>query len=329
MSYKQQIIKHFTQNDPYFEKTNTDNQYVTRCCLCGDSVKNMRKKRLNFKIDLMSQEPIKFKCFNCYESGYLTNKNKSMFGIPDNIILLDSNYKEYKDNYNDTLNYTIPKTNHDLSKLKYIHDRLKIKINTDDIYKFGIITNFREFIMFNRITTLNCKKEFAKYLQESYIGFLSKHKNCIYFRYIGKNNTSIRWYKYKLEKDDKMTSIYTISKPVDILCSDKIIVNLSEGVFDCISVYHNYDGDVNVAVGNGSYTSAIKELIYTGLFGKNVELHIYSDNDGNAFTKISYYKKEFKIFKYFFSNIIVHYNMKNKDFGFPIGDIDKVDCTIY
>lgn len=68
---------------------------------------------------------------------------------------------------------------------------------------------------------------------------------------------------------------------------------------------------------------------YTGLFGKNVELHIYSDNDGNAFTKISYYKKEFKIFKYFFSNIIVHYNMKNKDFGFPIGDIDKVDCELY
>jgi len=55
--------------------------FVARCPLCGDSVKNIRKKRFNLKFE--NEKSIFYHCFNCNASGSFISLYARIKGITD------------------------------------------------------------------------------------------------------------------------------------------------------------------------------------------------------------------------------------------------------
>ena len=66
----------------YTKKVN-DNEYRTRCPLCGDSKKNENTGHMYIKVNVNDNSPIQFHCFLCEEGGVLKPSMLSMLEIDD------------------------------------------------------------------------------------------------------------------------------------------------------------------------------------------------------------------------------------------------------
>lgn len=305
-----------------------DTQTAMRCVLCGDSRKNTNAKRLYLKTDLTNHtEPILYNCFNCMESGVLGSDILSQIGITDIDILSElkaCNKKALSDPnvkikyVNDkTLNVVIPpiaKRDYIIDKIKYLYDRIGYNIPIEDFGNLRLVFSVKDFLKANGFTSNHKQLE---YIEKYYIGFLTKQNDYIVFRDItGKQY--MRYIKFNiLGTIDNSNKFYNISNRIDLFTEDEIDIIISEGTFDIISILYNiYDGDMTnkifISSCNGSFYAPLKYMIKKGVFGYNVNIKCFQDND----TRINF-KEMKRYFKPFINNFDVYYNELYKDFGVP------------
>lgn len=319
-----------------------DKEIVMRCQFCGDSKKNLNKKRLYIKIDTTSNEPMMFHCFNCGESGILTPSILRSFQINDlelNSSLITYNkktvgvLKKKLGITNNKFDFVIPmpkNTESNLKKKNYIENRLGIKLTVDDIKRFRIIFNLEQFLKSNDIDTVTVSKGRYDIINRDYIGFLTSFKEFINFRDITDKN-KLRYDKYSIFKNlDNTRKFYTIPTSVDILTTDEITINIAEGIFDILGVYYNIKNqndknNIYVAVCGSGYSYVIRFFLQMGLIGENVRINIYSDNDKEP----DFYKSIKKDFSPWINrDIKLYYNTLEKDFGVPSNKINIIEKRI-
>lgn len=321
----------------YTKKVN-DNEYRTRCPLCGDSKKNENTGHMYIKVNVNDNSPIQFHCFLCEEGGVLKPSMLSMLEIDDINLkssltaLNKSADKIDKKGIIDggilkTFDYELPKIKRS-DKTKYIENRLGIKLPDSAFKKMKVITSLREFLIHNNIKKLTCSDKVAYNIENNYVGFLSYGNSHILFRDITEKQ-EISWFKYPITKDSSVNRIfYSMDAEIDLFTSDEIIINIAEGVMDTISAHYNlgYDGEnvLNLCVSGRYYSSLILFLISMGFIGSNITINIFADNDymfnnkNNVnTTTLGYYKKILSDYKHLFGKVYVWYNLKSKDIGVP------------
>ena len=335
---KEAFIDALMSRPGIYTKRVNDNEYRTRCPLCGDSKKNENTGHMYIKVNVNDNSPIQFHCFLCEEGGVLKPSMLSMLEIDDiNLkssltILNKSADKIDKKGIIDggtlkTFDYELPEIKRS-DKTKYIENRLGIKLPDSAFKKMKVITSLREFLIHNKIKKLTCSDKIAYNIEKNYVGFLSYGNSHILFRDITEKQ-EISWFKYPITKDSSVNRIfYSMDAEIDLFTSDEIIINIAEGVMDIISAHYNlgYDGEnvLNLCVSGRYYSSLILFLISMGFIGSNITINIFADNDymfnnkNNVnTTTLGYYKKILSDYKHLFGKIYVWYNLKSKDIGVP------------
>lgn len=328
------LVYSILTNQPDIRIVN-DSELVMRCRICGDSDKNMNKKRLYFKIDLgNADEPIFYKCMNCNESGIVTSDFMKEYFDLHNLELLTGlrrfnkqiidNSPRFKYKNESVLDMIVPepKNVHDtVTKIKYFYTRIGMKIPISDFAKLKIVFSIKDFLELNKLEPNISSKnnyEFLRSLEKDYMGFLSRQNNVIVFRDVTGNGKLGRYYKYKVIKDlPTENTFYTVNTNIDILTMNNIEIIAAEGTFDTISVLYNiYEGNTDnkifLSTCNGAFLEPLKYYINKGFLGDNVNINIYQDNDtlinfNKLKSKFSPYINEFRVFS----------NGLYKDFGVP------------
>ena len=330
---KIRLINALLSRNVFIRKVN-DDEYQTRCPYCGDTQKNFNDGHLYIKINPNDNLPIVYKCFKCPAHGVLKYDDLELLGVEDVSFKQDmqslnksaDKFSSYDYQVKDLFfEYKIPEIN-GIKKIVYIEDRLGIQLSNDDIKNTKIITSLKDFLLLNDINYVTCKPNFAKLLDRDYVGFLNNNNSYILFRDIT-NSNKISWFKYPITNESKgQRNFYSISSEIDLYTKDKITINLSEGIMDCLSIAHNIyenklDNSLNIAICGKFYVNVIKYLIGMGFVGNNICMNIYSDNDHTDDTSIEYYRKVFKRFSFLFGELNVYYNMLSKDCGVPKNNI--------
>lgn len=338
---KLDIIEALRGRGEYFKQI-SDIRYRTRCPYCGDSQSNLNTGHFYLRIDPTDNYPILYICFKCDMKGVVTDDVLMDLDIDDVRIksgLTTLNRTSDKiDNKNYVaetemvmFDFVLPEIKRG-AKTKYIENRLGIKLTDDELMNMKVVTSIREFLITNNIRKIN--KGFSNAdmfrLEDHFVGFLTYGNSHILLRDItGKD--SWRWVKYPItEESSKNKIFYVISNTVDVLTSDDITINLSEGVFDAVSICYNFEYDkpntLNIAVSGKYYSRILLFLLDLGIVGSNVTVNIFSDNDvefnkkgGN--TTLEYYKKVLERYKYLFGKVNVYYNTIGKDYGVPRKEI--------
>lgn len=343
---KQDIINKLYRAKGALIRQVDSSEYATTCPFCAHTSNSPYKLRFYLKIDLESDEPIKGRCFRC---PFKTKDMKydtieAILGHQDLDIKKSMDSMECADTDSDKMNSFIKKKTdmnlrykYDLpnvkygKKLKYLEERIGVKLTPNICHRLKIITSLREFLKINNLGIDKKDKKICLMLEENYVGFLSMSNAYILFRDIT-DKSNIRWFKYRIDKNlPKGTPIYAIESSVDIFTPEDIYVNISEGTLDIASVYINMgyineENTVNIANGGKFYKTVINHVISKGIVGGNVILNIWSDADhrydDNVYdTTLEYYKKQLNKYVYLFKEVNIIYNAKEKDFGYSLKDI--------
>lgn len=328
-NYKEILITRLMGRDIFTERV-SQSQLRTRCPWCGDSQKNFKTGHLYLRINPDDNLPIVYNCFKCPAQGVLKFDDLELLGIEDDSLKdgikslnasadkLDYLNKETKEIYYD---YKVP-NNFDRRKVDYLEKRLGLSFTDEDLVNMKVITSLKDFLKLNDIHSITCKPNMAKYLESSYIGFLSNNNTHILFRDIT-DSSEIRWFKYSITEDSiGQRLIYTLSTDIDLYSDEPLIVNMSEGVMDCLSIKYNLAemmnyNTLNIAICGKYYGNVIKYLIGKGILGDNIIINIFADNDKTEDTSIEYYKKILFKYKFLVKEINIYYNTKSKDCGVP------------
>ena len=315
-------------------------EYRTRCCFCGDSTTNPNIGKLYIRIDPNDNLPMIYHCFRCDASGVVNEDFLSTIGIDD--INLKSGLKKlnktsdsiksikYMNNTKMIMfDYKTPEIQLG-PKTDYIAGRLGLtgKLSEEDYKKMHVITSLRDFLMMNNIKKITCENWLAHQIEKNYVGFLSHGSSHILFRDIT-NTMKFSWLKYPITDESKQNKLfYSMESSIDLFSKDKIEINLSEGVMDCLSgalnLEHDKPNSINIAVCGKQYITVLNYLISIGFIGDNITLNIFSDNDevfnqskNNIPTSVEYFKKKLFKLKHVFGEVNVYYNILNKDIGVP------------
>lgn len=328
-------------------KKQSDTEYVTRCPYCGDS-SDPSHGHFYINVNLEDNSNIVYNCFKCPAGGVLTNDTLVRLGIDDielksDILLLNKtadvpDKKQIGGELINIFEYHPPKITLG-PKTDYIKNRLGYDFRMEDYQKLKVITSFADFVEENHIKKLMCSREIARMLDAYYVGFLSYGNSHILFRDVT-DKMKLSWVKYPItEKSRDNRIFYSISSQIDPYTEGLITINLCEGVIDAASIYYNLgycnENTITIAVTGKYYEPIVRYLIGLGLFGSNVELNIFADNDAKfnkknkaKDTNLEFYKKIFKNIKFLFKNVRVYYNILRKDCGYPKEFISLVDYKL-
>lgn len=335
--FKRKFLIALLSRDEYIRQVN-EVQFQTRCPYCGDSETNLHTGHFYIRCDINDNYPIVYNCFKCPENGVMNRETLEKLGITD--ISMVSSISEVNKTFDSiegmnsmigetfkTFPLEVPDPKKNLWKVSYIEDRLGIKVTRDFAKKTKLITSLKEFLKYNKIDTLRCNKHIAKLFEESYIGFLSYGNSHILFRDVTERQ-KYSWVKYPILPQSQLNNVsYSLECTVDIFTDETIIVNMCEGVFDIISICYNLgyniENCINMCVCGKKYKKMINRIISQGIFGYNVILNIFSDNDkdfnnkkGNFYdTTIEYYSKVFRDYTIIFKEVNIYYNRLSKDCG--------------
>ena len=337
-NFKERFIELFMLRDVWKQKV-SDSQYRTRCVYCGDSKKDFNTGHLYIKCNKDDRSPIVYNCFKCTASGLADADFFKLLDLDE--LISDNFFDKLKNNFSKVNNshrvqdfiyenYSCFNSNKYLYKLDYIEKRIGVKFNNEMVNKCKVITSIKEFLKYNKIKDITVDKYILDILDRDYIGFLSYGNTHIFLRDIT-NTHKLSWVKYKIYNSNSLV-VYNISNSINVLTTEDITINISEGILDILSIAYNLnnigDNIINFANGSKSYFNLINHIIKLGLVGNNVTLNIYSDNDkkfnndSNYYdTTINYYKKVFRYYKLLFKEINVYYNILRKDCGECIENI--------
>lgn len=323
----------------------------TRCVLCGDSKKSMLKKRLYINVDpTKPDDPVWFKCFNCNACSVLTQQmladivGEAKADMEASMSLRKINYHAMKDRDGSrTVNRfqndkVIPvefpplrNVDYQLNKYRYLcKERLGVMIKPEDFGFLKIVWSLKDFLELNHIE-LNRKCQIPPALLErDYIGFVSVKNEYILFRDVTGQN-KFRWYKYNIfGMQGNLSSYYAVKNGIDRVSMGDIHIIAAEGTMDTLGIlYHFYHGDrgnnIFLSVANGAFREPIMNYIMKGLVGSNIYVDMYLDND----TKYNFkeLKKDLSLFVKP-HHIKAFHNTKQKDFGYPMEDIEIEEILI-
>ena len=346
---KQNFIHFLETRGEYFRKVH-EGQYRIRCPFCGDTQKNWNEGHLYIKCDLDNDYDIAYNCFKCNESSpRMTEELLNLLGCDEELLkgFTDKKYamKKYKKQVSKMMyfDYHLPEIELGL-KTKYIDSRLNIHFRKEDYQSMKVITSLYDFLATNRIKERPFNNQILQLLQRDYVGFLTNGNSHILFRDIT-NRNKFSWIKYPITKDSMNNRVfYTIQNEdgIDIFSKDNIIINMSEGIFDCLGVGYHFNNikynTMNISVAGQFYEPMIRFLIELGLVGGNVEINIYCDND-ETFNRdnskksyrssVGYLKKSLQKYKFLFKRINLYKNTKTKDFGVPRNQISVKKEIVY
>ena len=316
------------------------NQIAMRCKFCGDSKKDPRKTRFYVLLNLDSDAPIVYNCFNCNESGILTPSVLRTFEINDlqlnsNLITFNkqsiTKVNKHLNRKDNSYNFCVPipkNTKLNILKKKYIEDRLGITLSLKQLLALKVIFSLEDFLVQNDIEEVNANKQRANRLNDEYVGFLSARNEYIIYRDItGKNK--LRYDKYTIiENIENNRKFYVIPTKIDVMTTETIYINMAEGVFDILGVYFHVKNqkdknNIYVAICDSSYANVIKYFIKLGLIGDNIIVNIYSDDDHDEY----FYKNMINELSPWVKQINLYYNTLSKDFGVHKKDINVVKRT--
>ena len=326
---KEKIMSEIEKHSDVFNRVSLI-QYVIRCPICGDSQKNLKKARCYLKCSLDPTEPILYHCFNCDSSGVVNGDFLKRLGINNSEItskLENQKYNKigvFKKNNVDIITGDVIMNS---PQIHYIERRLGKGLTKNDYNRFKIIwdiNNITEFIIDKKI--LNSMPT-----NKDSISFLSDNKSMILNRSLLDDGS---WRKIKIFNFDGR-SFYTIKSTIDLFTSEDITINITEGIFDILSVYKNFNSEnsVFIAVLGSDYLSGVNYAISKGFIGDNVVIKIYmdSDVDDNA---VRFLKNQLKNMRWIFKKIFIYKNAeyykdkKYKDMGTTIDHIDLIEKEI-
>ena len=312
-------------------------EFVCRCRVCGDSLKDSSKMRFYISLNDPSGM-IFYHCFNCGIGGILTVKfMRSICNAPSEILLmladLNKKYKKtrylpkegiFKIEYEDVLDDDLNK-----AKLEYINGRLGLDLSYREWVNNKIVFSLGNLIQKNRLQ-LTQPYDKVKDYDSFYIGALSINNSVCYLRCVNPIESTVkkRHVKYLLMNNYDIKRYFTI--PCECNWASHIRINLSEGLFDCLGIYFhlrecNKTNEINTAVGSKAYISAIK--MYLQEYGfLDCEFHIYADNDveDRILNHIRDYCAPLQI------PVYRHYNAVSgeKDYGVTADRIDDKQYTL-
>ena len=317
---KQQILEEIRATVDVFRHRG-GYEYSIRCPLCGDSQTDPRDSHCYIKCSYDPNEPIWFKCFKCNQGGRVGPWFLKKLNLKQDVInMLDNGrYSKLTVATESLVKIATGNVVMNSPQTKYIEDRVGKGFTVDDYERFKIIWNTNDIMEY--ITNARIRNTFPS--NDSTISFLSDNQAVVLNRTFFEGEES-QWKKITLFNVPSK-AFYTIKTPIDLFTLDDVVVNIAEGIFDILSVYKNFNDCENsafIATLGSDYISAVNYAIAKGLVGHNIELRIYIDNG----IKEKQLVHGLKRFKWMFKSIKIFRNIKAKDIGVPI---DQIQLTEY
>jgi len=309
-------------------------EIVGVCPFCNGG----RKQEKTFYISIPTKEKPRF-LYKCFRASCRQGQTKG-YVTPDFLRMIDCNNYEaniYLNGLNKEAmkekrftvkgsryikNFPSPDDKLSKAKLKYINDRLGIKLTFKDLIKLKIHTNMNELFKYNDVPIDKKKEYYYKNLSDHGIAFISTYNDYVNVRN-ATGTEKIKRYTiidiFDAEDDIEKFKTYNIPTKIDLLSEEPIELHLSEGSFDILSVFFNIEDEdefnkIYCSVSGSSYERIINH--YIRQFGLlDLVIKIYSDSE----VELSYYERIYKNIKKFTNSLemYVYYNRmpKQKDFG--------------
>ena len=314
MNIKEEILLELEKKASMFKKVSPI-RYRMRCPFCGDSQSDPRKAHLYIKCEEDPTSPMLYYCFkgNCGAKGIVDQEFLDKFDIHiKGIEVFDrGKYKKLSTFKNQNIELVVG-TPFPSKQTRYVESRLGKGFDYEDYDKFKIIWDFeklKEYIRDDRTkNTLPSNNDS--------ISFLSEDKSFLLTRFFDGEQ---RWRKNKLFSSNNRL-LYTIKSMIDIFTEDEIVVNIAEGIFDVLSIYKNFSSEngIYIATLGSDYSVGMDYVIDKGIFGENVTVKIFMDDD----IQRSFLRKTLKRFKWLFKEIHIVRNLKYKDVGTILDQIE-------
>lgn len=308
------------KSDVFYRKSNE--QYLVRCPICGDSQKNSKDAHCYIKCSNDPNEPLLYMCFKCNSAGMVSRSFLEKMGVRSNITAELDNQRYNKVPSIKKMDINIITGDPVMNSLQtqYIEKRLGSGFTSDDYDRFKIVWDMT--LVYPYITDQRVKNSMP--INSNSVSFLSDDKSLMLTRSF--DDDGILWRKTNLFPSDNR-AFYTIKSTIDLFTSDTIEVNIAEGVMDVLSIYRNFASPNNavfIAAMGSDYVSSVDYAIAKGLIGNNIVVKIYVDDDINEKSL----KYKLKKYKWIFKEIYIYKNIKAKDVGVTMDKIKLIESKI-
>lgn len=320
-------------------------QHVVRCPYCGDS-NNPAHGHFSIRIDTSDPlDPMIYRCLKCPVSGILNaqvledlqlNVNASTASQLSRLTQASCRVHRITAIKTESFTNPVPSMSElTMKKLNFIEERIGVRLSIEECLSLDIVLNLSDFLVENNLESVyvgeRCSPQALWFLNEHYVGFLSKNKNVLTLRYIDDippndlKQTPMRYVKAKIHpKNLDPNSYYHIPNRIDILYTNDINVHIAEGPFDILSILYNrnnriLENNFYYAVCGFGYSSILSNIVRSGI-NTGINLHIYADKDKTDNEIIrSLNKRALSIWT---KRIFIHRNgTGQKDFGVHKEDI--------
>jgi hypothetical protein len=306
-----------------------------RCPFCGDSRTNRYETNFNVRIPTDDDPRWLYICFRatCGEHGSITPEFLRMLSHDNhqaNVYLKKVNKntkkkKSFREKGRRALeSFPSPSDKVSMAKLKYLNDRLGLSLTIKDLVRLKISTDFGSLYKFNDLTFPEKKRKYYEKLSLHGLAFISAYNDYLIVRNATENQSIKRYtvldiFEGDITDADKF-KFYVIPTQVNVMSTKPIVINLSEGSFDILSIYfnteidHKYKNRIYASVSGSSYEKTITHLIRQyGLV--DIIVNIFSDDN----IPIEDYEKLYRRIQRYTNSLVmkVYYNdaEKQKDFG--------------
>ena len=277
-----------------------------------------------------------FNCFKCEAGGLVNRTFLNLLDIRDEELIqaIDIHNKEMRlsrgNSYSSNrirepqIAYDAFEVNYDIypDKVNYINNRLGTNLSVSEMMNMKIIFDF-SFFKRQIMRYLGATESDFERIQRDYVGFLSVNNTSLSMRCIREVDSKYRYLICKLDDRDIYNKAFCIPSSIPYT-SDRIMVHITEGQFDIISVYNNIanraTGIYFAAAGN-KYSAVLKYILSKGIM--YMDIHLYFDNDSAgeiAKRQIDYFIKN-NIAFFRGSRVFAHVNQADKDYGVSIDKI--------
>lgn len=331
---------------PHAKENGARTHVMVRCPICGDSPKHPYDTHCY--IDIEAGKPVSHYCHLCNAGGFVKSSflralNVNNMNMITQVRMYNNAFRKAgglnKENWRKRnggiidirMRSSVPvykKLTDYTFKLDYIANRLGVDFGYAEIPKFRVVLSLADYLKYNGLS-INPKMAYrGELIEKDYVGVLSMSGDYIIFRNTKKNKNP-RYINYPVFKvNEDSTKAYIIPNEVDIMADD-VEFNIAEGWFDILGCFFNVKNErrenaIYVAVCGSGFRNIIKKISGMG-FIDNLNLNIYSDNDGNH--DVGYYHNIITM-KDVYKSLHIYYNTLDKDLGTRKENINLTSARI-
>ena len=332
-------------NMPRAKKSSGGKEIAFRCPFCGDSRSDLYATSFSVNVDPTSEKFGHYQCFRaaCLAHGVIDSDFMYMIHLDKYEVEKDINkfISSRNNNPNNIFHskskkelYNVINTYSEIAEAKknYINQRLGLKLSYEDLYKFKINLSLIDLLNINEISIPKDKIDYFTNLSNYGISFISAYNDYVIIRDISKNKRLKKRYTNIpiFGKDETISKAYCIPGSFDIMSPEPVVINISEGAFDILGVYHHmkvdkkYQNQIYLAACGAGIENTLKTFIREyGIINCKINIFADSDVDIKKFESLRKLKPYFVKF-----DIRVFYNTLEKDFGVPKNRIKAIQSKI-